>query len=823
MSENQSAVASFDAYVPFTPFQDSYAFEAEPAQQLALEPQSAAVVTPFVSEYAGADAAVSAEAQELESLLFDLYDEQLDEFLGQLTDEAWNVASEHATMQGETIGSASAEQTLEEWIAPLRSHADALVENVAEALTAGDPETMTDSELDALFERLEPRASGLEPVFEDFLGGLGKKLKKFAKKAVSVAKKGLAMIPGIGALVRRLKALVKPLLDRVLKVAVDKLPADLRPAARQLAQRVLGTAGAGTATGTATSTGASAGAAPAGDASAGGADEPATAPDVASIQQQFDLEMAALLFADESDRESMLTEALFEREHDEGAPIAELHEARARFVDELERGVDPQHALESFIPAVMALRPLARTVISVIGRDRVVSFLAGHLAAFIRPYATPQTAPRLARAIVDTGLRALSLEAPSDAEVQQLAPQAIASAVEDTVRRLAEFEGSLGQPALLEAAVTQAFHASAAESFPPQLLLPELHEATAGGTWVSMPLRGPRKYYRKYTRVFDVQITPQMAASLRTFGGVTLAAFLRDRLRVSAPVEARVHLYQATHGTSLGRIARLERGVPGLGQVAAHASAQFHPLTTAAAGMLLREPKLGRSAHRRYRSRRRRIATAQRFYYLEIKGTRPVTAAGAAGGSAAAAAAGRSSETRIALDFPKDEFRVCAYFSEADAQDVATKLRARDATAALVAVKRIYEAGVTTAFGGETQGRVTVLAEALLHEDAVGNALAQLPEAIRNRLAAKVVAWVGKGVAECLQARSPEFVTATEDAADGVTLVVTIASPPGAPVVRKLLAGGAGASPAEAAATIDTTFDGEPKVTVEIVAGLRVD
>ena len=46
----------------------------------------------------------------------------------------------------------------------------------------------------------------------------------------------------------------------------------------------------------------------------------------------------------------------------DGSPIAELHEARARFVDELERGVDPQEALENFIPAVMAVLPIARTV-----------------------------------------------------------------------------------------------------------------------------------------------------------------------------------------------------------------------------------------------------------------------------------------------------------------------------------------------------------------------------------------------------------------------------------------------------------------------------
>ena len=53
----------------------------------------------------------------------------------------------------------------------------------------------------------------------------------------------------------------------------------------------------------------------------------------------------------------------------------------------------------------------------------------------------------------------------------------------------------------------------------------------------------------------------------------------------------------------------------------------------------------------------------------------------------------------VTLDFPKDEFRVFAYLSEADAQDIAAKIRKRDMTAALVAAKRLYGAGLATAPG----------------------------------------------------------------------------------------------------------------------------
>ena len=80
-----------------------------------------------------------------------------------------------------------------------------------------------------------------------------------------------------------------------------------------------------------------------------------------------------------------------------------------------------------------------------------------------------------------------------------------------------------------------------------------------------MPLGRRRKYYKKYTQVFDVEITPQIADALKTFGGTTLSAFLKDQLGVTPPVRARVHLYQAIPGTTLRRIAQLEQGVPGLG------------------------------------------------------------------------------------------------------------------------------------------------------------------------------------------------------------------------------------------------------------------
>jgi hypothetical protein len=775
-------------YERYTPFEDSYAFEPE----LSGRPEFAyapSTFTPFVAEYAGVDGATTPEALELRELLDELYEHEFDELLGELAEEAWNAAADRAGQFGETTGFATAEQFLQQWARPVREEAEAMVDRMAAAASEYDLASMSETEVDALFERLEPRGTGLEPYFENFLGGLAKKFKSIAKKAIDVAKKGLTMIPGISGLIQKLKALVGPLVQRVLKLALDRLPPGLRPVARQLAQRILG------------------GGAIAGEATS---DEGApSGPDPGALQRQFDLDAAALMFAGPTEQEVLVGEAMFESERDGGAAVADLHEARERFVDELDRGVDPQQALENFIPAVMAVLPVARTVIGVIGRPKVVSFLAGFIAQLVGKYVPEAPAKQLSQAIADTGLRMLSLEAPSPAAISALAPSAIVGAVEDTVRRVAELdETTLDHELLLEAAVAHAFQDAAAENFPPDLLLPELHEATAGGAWVAMPLGNARKLYKKYTRIFDVQVTPQIAASLRTFGGTTLDAFLRDQLGVTGPVQARVHVYQAMHGTSPARIARHESGIGGLGTAAKSAWSQLHPLTREAAAALLQEPKLGRTVAGRYISTRRLLAVGQRLYYLELPGAR-----------SAAASARRSSEVNVKLDFPKDEFRVFAYLGEADAQALAAKLRSRDLPAALLAAKRIYEAGVTAALGGEIQRHVKIQSEAQPQDEFVGQALERVPAIVRKQLARKISAWVGRAIADYVSARAGEFTAAAEDPADGVTLVVTIVNPPGAPAVRRALTGDV----AGAVASGDSLFKGEPKLAVQTVPGFRFD
>ena len=719
-----SANGAISQYVPFTPFQQSHELEAEPAALESFEHGGApAGFTPFVSEYAGVDGP-SAEATEFQELLQELHDDEFDEVLAEIAHEAWEAVTNRAEALGETGPVEPSERFLQEWSQPVRREADTLLENIAEAVSEHDLYAMAEAEIDTFFERFEPQGTGLEGHFEDFLGGLVKKAKKLAKKAVGVAKKGLTMLPGISALLRKLKALVRPLLDRVLKTAIDRLPPTLRPLASQLAQRLL----RGTASEVED------------DDELEGA---AAALDVSALQEQLDLGAATLMFASNGlEQELVVGEAMHGAENEDGASVADLHEARERFVADLEAGVDPEQALEQFIPAVMAVLPAARTVIRVIGRKRVVSFLAGALAAYIGRYVPKAQAGQLSSAIVDAGLKMLDLEST---DPDRLASETLTQTVEDTVRRIAEHDdATFDEEELLELALAEAFHEAAAENFPPDLLVPEVHEAPLRATWVGLPAGAPRRYYKKYTHVFDVEITAQAADSIRTFRGVTLAAFLKDQLGVTPPVRARVHLYQAIAGTTLRRIARLERGVPGLGSPRTGTD-QFHQLTKEAAGILLGQPKLGRAVPAPIGAARRAVAVGQRFYYLEIAGARPVLV-----GAGGRARLRRTSHVHLAADVPRDEYRASIYLSEAQAQEVAARIRRRDLTAALMLARRAYASALAPAVG-DVRG---------------------LPEPLRRRLAKQVDPMITRAFAEHFKQASAEFLAATENAEDGVTVSI---------------------------------------------------
>ena len=114
-----------------------------------------------------------------------------------------------------------------------------------------------------------------------------------------------------------------------------------------------------------------------------------------------------------------------------------------------------------------------------------------------------------------------------------------------------------------------------------------------------------------------------------------------------------------------------------------------------------------------------------------------------------------------------------------------------------------------------------ILSEELPQEQLFGNVLGRVTDDLKKLLARKVSDWVGKGFADYIQARAAEFLAATEDPADGVTVVVTIVNPPGAPTVRKLLRGNVGVG--DIVGGLESVFKGDPKVGIQAVPGFRFD
>ena len=782
---------SADEWQPETPFEQRFDFAPEAPVALESGPWAGTVSeTPFVGEFGEGEAA-SFEADSFHELLFELYDTEMDRALGEIVQEASMAVAEQAQSLGE-LSSEASERFLENWIEPLREQSETMLANLAEQLTNVDAASLTEDQVDRIFEQHEPQETGLEQHFEEFLKTVWRKAKNAVSGVVNLAKKGVAaaikLVPGLSGLLDRLKRLVNPLLLRVLRMAMDRLPPQLRPAARLLAKRfVPGFKG---------------------ELESEHEDEgQAAVPDVAALQRELDYAVATLaLVGDEIERETVIAEHAYESEHEQGAPLEAYYEARATFVDQLEQGQDPRQALEQFIPAVMAILPVARVVIGIVGRPKVVSFIAGYLAKLVERYVGREASQALSKAIVDVGLRMLSLEAPSDQEVRQLGPAALVGTVEDTLRRVAELdEATFENPQLLEAALNEAFQQAAAENFPSSELVPEVQETSnISAAWLQMPRRGRRKYYKKFSHVFDIEITPQMAEAVKTFGGQTLAQFLSDKLGTKAPVRARLAIYQTLPGGWPARIAGFERISPGA-PVRARL-AQLHPLTPQVAGVLLQEPRLGRAIGGRFLSTRNRPAIGQRLYSLSVPG-------------AATPSGRRSSEVNVTLDLRADRYTVNLYLGENDAQRVAARLRRRDIAGAVGIARRVSADGVRIALGGELRRHVRIRHEALDHEEFLGGALRRLSPLTSGALTGRLVAWAAQATAEYFQTRASEFVAATEDRAEGVTLVLTMTSPPGASLLRQLLRRSATPTGARPGAQ----FRGTPAFTVRAVAGFRFD
>ena len=782
-----------------SPFAEAFP-AAEDARPIGFSPWSEST-TPFAETADGLRA--ESESDHLFAEAFaELRDEAFDEALSFLAEETEQAVADRFT--GESPSSApERERYADAQLAPVRFEAMQYLDTLESGLTGMDLQSLSEQQLDEVLDRFDPETSELTPAGEEFIGGLVRKAKS-AVKFVANAAKGVGKVVGkvagavIGPVLQKLKGLINPLLRRVLSFAIGRLPAALQPAARKLAARFTSEAG-----------------------EAEEEDEapmsPANLTDVEALAESFDAALAEAMVGEAAGE--LEQEWLESRDSEAGMGGRELEvlaAARGELIDRLrtaDEDEDLAPAVEQFVPALLGALRLG---INLVGRPKVVGFLARYVGQLIRRWVGPQLSGPLSSAIVDTGLRLITLEAETGEGRDEAGSVALASVIEDTVRRLAENEDYIYENEdLMQLATAEAFSQAVATHFPPQFVRPGLQQAPSlGGTFVARRPRSLRTY-RKYSRIPEVEITPQIADALPTFGGSNVGAALRAA-GATFPIRARMHIYQAAPGTTLPHMVRVDRASAGGGRGYVTA-ASVHPLTPTAAGLLLREPQLGVAAPAVYLRSRHRIAAGQRFYVLEPMGATGALALPASSASRQAAQRLAPSRAWTVVNLRQSRVTVGFYLSEAEAQRIVVATRQGSGGPALLqALTAAYRAMETSS---SPRGHIRILRE----DSEAFEDLAAPPAAAAGRLVPpsftaflrrRLRAWVLPALATWAKTNAEAFARAAGHPDPGVTIRVRLTAVPG----LNLLGQGMKTLPVRMAGALNTVR-GTPSVTISVMPG----
>jgi hypothetical protein len=796
-----------------TPFLEVRSFAVPETEVFEVQPP--VLASPFRSVYEaeGFSELSDPETEAYLDFMTELYDQEMDEALYELVDEARGMHEEAYTPES----AFESEKLLEQHFAPLVREGETMLEVLAQRFSSSDPATLTEADFESL-ENYLPSAS-LSPAQEQFFGSLKKLAKKAVRGVSSLAKRGIQLATklGLGPILMKLKALIKPLLHRVLKLAIGKLPVNLQPFAQKLAEKYAAVKPAQSTTVEPQSAATTDAASTTASTDVSSTDTTSTTPDTTEIQEEFNYQIANVVFAPgEVEQELEVARVLNESRQASDESLYELDNAREQFIQELQNlkeGEDPTPYVQNFIPALL---PVLKVGLRLAGRSRVVDFLAKIVGKLISHLVGPQHTPALSRAIVDTGLRLINLEV-TEQEEAQIAANTVAATVEETVRKVAAMpEYVVENQALLEAFTLEAFEQSAASYLPPILpdsvyrQRPDLQEGRAlGGTaWIGMPFRSRKWCYLKCPRTFKVRITPQMAEAIETFEGNNLADFFYEQMGLPSgeTLEAEVHLYEATHHSSVGDIARHEAETVG-----ETTTMQLHPLTPQVAGLLLGDPSLGREMPGGAVNHRWKIGRGQRLYHLGLRGARPLLTHGKR-----PRVRRHSGVKNIRIDFSADAVNVYFFLSETRAQHFAVSLRKGDALRWMTTLRRILRRGLAPTLAGLRPRNIQIIG-GLPPDQALGGALQRLPGGVRLVLTRALEGWLLTSLLEELKSNPQRFISATEDPAEGITVVFTLGQIPGFGQLRELLKG-------KQLTPSSLDFgNGKPTVKVSVVSGFKRD
>lgn len=711
--------------------------EDRPASAVAV---ASALTTPF-SEALASYGEADLEAEAFTALTAEFEDEGFTEALEALVDEA---AARHLASTGTWSHESGAVQLshteVEQWLETVAAEADRQLGELEAYFGDRPVDSVSASEIDAVagtgleFAAMDSPIDAQELFFKKLLD----KAKKVVKGAVKVVKKGVKAVGKLlptGKIFGALRKLVQPLLKRVLAKAIGKLPASLRPVAKKLAGKLAGAASKAT-----------------------GEPEADEVTEVEALSTEFDEALAEAILAPS---DAAVTEALSEFEAEATTAttsdnaVEALDVARQRLARQLieaEPGRPPTAEMEQFIPVVLAAMPLIKLGVKIIGRKKVVNFVAGLLANLVKGMVGPDIAKPLSRHIADAGLGLLGLEAERTDD-GMLGAEAMVAATEDTIRDVMALpETSLQHELLVEAAIEEAFEQAAIRHFPPQVLRPDLamtEDEDERGIWVPLP-RSTRPHfrYKKYSVIQPVRITRPMAQAVTFREGDTLEERLLDEGVTAWPVQAEVHTYELLPGGELGHLAAFELDTESY----ADAALEFDELEDERPLRGRGGPRTGRRPSPRGGRRRGgappagRRRPGARVVRLKVKGKR----------------LRRRPRFAFKLDVTSaaPQLQLHLLISERVAHQMAGDLERKRQAQVVAAVRRLV--------GEPRQKAMATRLQRLLTKQQI-----TLPEGGSAKLAAALAEAVERVVAAQLPEAAPTLASAAKDPAAGVTMSFT--------------------------------------------------
>jgi hypothetical protein len=782
-----------------TPFADAFLTREEPVGNESAEYRISAFLkaseSPFMKTYELQETGSSKSpfAEEIAEFLGELNDHEFSNNLYELAsdlDDSWlPKISNEAAMGNNFIPFVT--QQAEEYFRPLIKAGEGMIDRISKRFSENNMAGRSEGEIEAYFNDFEIETNGLSPAQEQFLGSVFKKVKSAVSKGISLAGK---LLP-VNVILGKLKGLIRPLLDRVLKFAIGKLPKNLQPYAQTLSKKLLNME------------------TPYEPVS--GESSLSTSGEMDAIQTELNNEIAHLVYApDETEAENFVIQyessaTDIDRPYETGELNgSSLDVARQQFINELanlQSGENPAPAIERFIPAVMALKPLIKMGISVIGRPKVINFLAGLLSQLVSKYVPQNVAKPLASSIIDAGMSAIGFET-YEMSKPDVAYEALVNTIQDTIQGMAEMnEANPDDQESLTLNLMEAFETAAANNFPSQYIREDLRNTKEPGVWVLKPRNGPRHSYKKYTRVYPVTIDPQSAKTITTFRDLPLSSFLRDKLGLdpSKPIQAQVHLFESIPGTKLSRISKHEN-LPGFAPSQPYSWIQLHPLSSRAASLLINEPAMGKDFPKKFTSKRFHIAVGQRFYYLEINGARlrintvvrpNQLQSGSQSGTNKPA---HSDDIHGVINFVKSSISISYYFSEEEAKTVVEKLNQNDFLGAANAIKHSVKEVMRSMLLGNLTNKVKIIHESFPemylenYEDPQENQLSLSPgksilTMLIDNMVNKVAGIAYQEIRDYFKSRAAEFKNAQAEPQDGVTIKLLWNNIPGMASIKSII------------------------------------